>query len=328
MGRVDEAMRRAAAGTDIVPAPAGADAASFANEPFPSEAPDLFRDETESGVAPAFADADVLRPTVVPAHVEPDVPFEEQEAVPSVAVGAAPGSIFERLDPRMAGKIVVDQAMKPIFREQYRRLAATLHQAQVERDLKVIMIVSAVAGEGKTLTAANLALTLSESYHRQVLLVDGDLRRPSLHAVLNVTAHGGLSEGLFADAEPKLTLHQISPRLALLPAGRPMSDPMAGLTSERMRRIIGEARTAFDWVIVDTPPVGLLPDGHLLASMGDGALLVVRAGGPSHALIQRAIESIGRDRVLGVVLNKAEEVAGEGYYYRYDYRTHTTPSAP
>lgn len=332
MGRVDEAMRRAAAREDVVRTPAGTDAATVANEPFPAEFPgeagDLFRAEPESGVATAFADADVLRQPVAQPDIAPDIPPQPPEPVRSGSTDGAPHSIFERLDPKLAGKIVVDQAMKPVFREQYRRLAATLHQAQVDRGLKVIMIVSAVAAEGKTLTATNLALTLSESYHRQVLLVDGDLRRPSLHTVLNVTAHGGLSEGLFADAEPKLTLHQLSPRLALLPAGRPMSDPMAGLTSERMRRIIAEARSAFDWVIVDTPPVGLLPDGHLLASLGDGALLVVRAGGPSHALIHRAIEAIGRERVLGVILNKAEELVGEGYYYRYDYRTHSTSVAP
>jgi capsular exopolysaccharide synthesis family protein len=326
MGRVDEAMRRAAARAPDVPAPTETAAGAFASESFPAEA-DLFRPETDNELAAPFGDVDALQQTPVEATggLEETAPPAE---APPVVNGAAPGAMFERLDPTLAGKIVVDHAMKPAFREQYRRLAAALHQAQIERGIKVIMVVSAVASEGKTLTATNLALTLSESYHRQVLLVDGDLRRPSLHTVLNVSVHDGLSEGLFADAEPKLALHQLSPRLALLPAGRPMSDPMAGLTSERMRRIIEEARSAFDWVIVDTPPVALLPDGHLLASLGDGALLVVKAGGPSHALIQRAIDAIGRERVLGAILNKAEEVSGEGYYYRYDYRTRSSPAAP
>jgi capsular exopolysaccharide synthesis family protein len=327
MGRVDEAMKRAAAlrldgGTSVA-----TESEAVAREPFSGDPADFPTEE--AGVETAAGETvNVLREAALrpppqrhgDAETRHDVTTEStsDEAADPVAQ-----PIFEHLDPKLAGKIVVDQAMNPVFREQYRRLAASLHQAQIDRGLKVIIVVSAVAAEGKTLTASNLALTLSESYHRQVLLIDGDLRRPSLTTVLGLPAHApGLSEGLFAGAEPKLSLHQLTPRLALLPAGRPMSDPMAGLTSQRMHRILAEARAAFDWVIVDTPPVGLLPDGHLLAAMGDGALLVVKASGPSHTVVQRAIESIGRERVLGVVLNKAEEAGGDDYGYRYDYRPH------
>jgi capsular exopolysaccharide synthesis family protein len=327
MGRVDDAMRRAAGRQPETGTPAEPDAASLSAEPFPREPawpadPGTPGPAADPPIADLLGDAS-LRP---PADAAPEAAAPDEPAGDSAP---RPGStMFQRVDPRFAGKIVVDHSMKPSFREQYRRLAATLHQAQIERGIKVIMVVSAVAGEGKTLTASNLALTLSESYHRQVLLVDGDLRRPSLHTVLGVTAQTGLSEGLFAAEQPKLTLHQISTRLALLPAGRPISDPMAGLTSDRMGRILTEARAAFEWVIVDTPPVGLLPDGHLLAAMGDGALLVVRAAGPAYGQVQRAIEAVGRDRILGVVLNKAEEFTADGYYYRYDYRPHSTPPSP
>jgi Mrp family chromosome partitioning ATPase len=81
---------------------------------------------------------------------------------------------------------------------------------------------------------------------------------------------------------------------------------MAGLTSERMRRVISEAREAFDWVIIDSPPVVLLPDANLLGAMVDGAVMVVKAGSTPYDLVQRAIEAIGRDRILGIVLNRAE----------------------
>ena len=331
MGRVDDAMRRAAGQQPEVNTSSEADVARLAREPFPVEATALPAADIGAN-GRAHEHADLLRDTPMRLRMEPDRAHPRGDVVAGENGGGearrgGPTPIFERLDPRFAGKIVVDQAMQPNFREQYRRLAATLHQAQIERGLKVIMVVSAVAAEGKTLTASNLALTLSESYHRQVLLVDGDLRRPSLHTVLGLATGAGLSEGLFASEEPKFTLHQISARLALLPAGRPMSDPMAGLTSDRMQRVLAEARAAFDWVIVDTPPVGLLPDGHLLAAMGDGALLVVKAGGPGYSLVLRSIESVGRDRVLGVVLNKAEQYAGDGYYYRYDYRPRSSSAA-
>jgi capsular exopolysaccharide synthesis family protein len=203
--------------------------------------------------------------------------------------------------------------------EQYRKLAGILHHAQLERSLKVVMVTSAMAGEGKTLTATNLALTFSESYRRSVLLIDADLRRPTLHETFQVPNLSGLGDGLRAEAEQKLSVVQVSPRLSLLTAGRPDPDPMSGLTSDRMQRLFDEAASRFDWVIVDTPPVGLLSDARLLAAMAHGTLLVVQAGRTPYAMVRRAVEAIGRDRILGVVLNQAEEYAGTPGYSYYNY---------
>jgi len=208
--------------------------------------------------------------------------------------------------------------------EQYRRLAATLHHKQNNEKINVVMIASALAGEGKTVTAANLALTLSESYERRVLLIDADLRRPMLHEVFHCPSATGLSDGLRAEHDRKLNVLEISPRLSLLPAGTPDRDPMSALTSDRMRRVIEDAAATFDWVVIDTPPVGLLPDDHLLIAMVHVAVLVVHASRTPFALIQRAIESLDRNRIIGVVLNLAEEWAltpGGKYnhYYSYSY---------
>ena len=215
-------------------------------------------------------------------------------------------------------RLVPDQNMPAACREQYRRLAATLHHGQVDTGLKVVMIASAVAGEGKTLTATNLALTFSESYHRSVLLIDADLRRPSVHGVFQIPGAPGLSDGLMDLEHKTLPLHQVSERLTILPAGRPSSDPMAGLTSVRMKRLIGEARETFDWVIIDTPPVGLMTDANLLAAMADGALLVIKAGATPYQVVKRAVDAIGRDRLLGVVLNRTVHGLLNGHKY-YDY---------
>jgi capsular exopolysaccharide synthesis family protein len=208
--------------------------------------------------------------------------------------------------------------------EQYRRLAATLHHTQVERSIRVVMIASALPGEGKTLTATNLALTLSESYRRRVLLIDADLRRPSLHDVFQVPNVSGLSDGLHAPTDHKLSVIQVTPLLSLLTAGRPDADPVAALTSGRMRQILQEAARTFDWVILDTPPVGLLTDANLLAAMVDAALIVVRAAATPLPAVQRAVDTVGRDRVLGVVLNAVEikALSAEyGYAYGYGYPT-------
>ena len=220
-------------------------------------------------------------------------------------------------------KTVVDEHMMPASREQYRRLAAAFHQAQRANGYKVAMVASAVAGEGKSLTAANLALTLSESYRRNVLLIDADLRRPSQHSIFQVSGAPGLSEGLVSAEEPKLPLHRLSSRLTVLPAGRPTSDPIGAITSDRMRRLIEEAREVFDWVIIDTPPVGLLTDASLLASMADGVVLVVKAESTPYDLVNRAVEALGRDRMMGVVLNRAREQAHSSSYDYYKYYTPT-----
>jgi protein-tyrosine kinase len=218
----------------------------------------------------------------------------------------------------VAEKVVVDADTNPASVEQYRRLAAVLHHAQNERGLRVIMVTSALPGEGKTLTASNLALTLSESYQRRVLLIDADLRRPSVHQLFALPSLSGLSDGLRSAEDRKLTLVEVSSHLTVLPAGRPDPDPMSVLTSSRMQYVLDEAREKFDWVIVDTPPVGLMPDAHLLAAMVDGAVLIIGAGMSPHRAVAKAAEVIGRDRILGVVLNR---VAGSdmhgGYYYSY-----------
>jgi capsular exopolysaccharide synthesis family protein len=227
--------------------------------------------------------------------------------------------LASRINATLQHKVVIDRDMDPASREQYRRLAAALHATQVSTGLKVVMTASAVAGEGKSLTSSNLALTFSESYNREVLLIDGDLRRPSLHTVFGLKASPGLSEGLMAVDGRRLSLHRVSQRLSVLTAGEPTSDPMGVLTSERMAHLIEEARQTFDWVLIDTPPIGLLSDASLLSQMVDGALLVVKAGSTPHDLVQRAVSALGRDRILGVVLNRAKLMNTAGYQYQSYY---------
>jgi protein-tyrosine kinase len=234
---------------------------------------------------------------------------------------AAEGRKPAKVKPNAIERLVVHADVQPLAVEQYRRVAAVLHQAQVERGIRVVMVASAQAGEGKTLTTANVGLTLSESHKRSVLLIDADLRRPSLSTLFHLPNAAGLSESLKAPRDRPLQLTKISDSLSLLPGGRPDSDPMAGLTSGRMQQIIDQAAESFEWVLVDTPPIALLADTRLLADMVDAAILVIDAGTTQHAIVQRAIESIGRDKLVGVVLNRVDQdTVKETSYYKY-YRS-------
>ena len=204
--------------------------------------------------------------------------------------------------------------------EQFRKLATALHQAQRERGVTVVMVASAAPGEGKSLTAANLARILSGSYRRRVLLVDADLRRPVLHLVNSVENECGLDDMLGSDGPiVELQTVRLASNLDLLTAGRPNPDPIAALTSPRMRELLAFAASMYDWVLVDTPPVLLMPDSELLGCMVDATLLVVAAGETDYRLVTKAVAALGRERILGVVLNKVDESEVASPYDTYEY---------
>jgi capsular exopolysaccharide synthesis family protein len=225
-----------------------------------------------------------------------------------------------RLGRRLARHVLGVSSAPPDGVEYYRRLAALMYEAQVERGIKTVVVTSAVPREGKTTTICNLAAALSESYQRRVLLVDADLRRPSVHDVFGMPTGSGLIDALQPDAAPA-RLVPLTPRLSILPAGMPNADPVAGLSSARMATVIKEAASAFDWVLLDTPPVGLLPDAQHITRMADAVLLVIAAGVTPYTLVQRAVGEIGADRILGTILNRVNQDAIPmtsyyGHYYR------------
>lgn len=301
MGRIDEALRRAAEHDE------GGEQPTLPATALPALQTEAFVSPWTFTVAPG---APAVTPEPAPAH-EPDQPATSGGR-------AEPLALFRGVNRAIEERLVIGKGSPPLLAEQFRRLAATLHHAQLVQKLKVVMVTSANASEGKSLTSANLALTLSESYRREVLLIDADLRRPSLHEVFQVPNVAGLNDGLKSDAERQLSAVKITNTLTMLPAGRPDPDPMSSLTSDRMRRILEEAATRFDWVIIDTPPIGLLADAGILATMVDGALLVIRAGQTPHPSVLKAVESFGRERILGVVLNdtdpRPDDAAGARYY--------------
>jgi protein-tyrosine kinase len=224
-----------------------------------------------------------------------------------------------------AERLLTSPTLAPGVRDQYSKLAARLHRTQLERTLQTVMVTSALPGEGKTLTTANLGLSLSEAYERTVLLIDADLRNPSLHSLFGFERGPGLSEALASGGEP--TFVRLTGGLSLMVAGTSQRDPLGALTSDAMRRLIGLVRTRFDWVLIDTPPVGLLPDANILASATDGAIVVTSAGMTPYDAALRACESLGRQHLLGVVLNRAEDTAlaetyaNQSYYGRYSPHT-------
>jgi capsular exopolysaccharide synthesis family protein len=224
---------------------------------------------------------------------------------------------LQNLRLRPGSKTVLGSDVPPLALEQYRRLGAVLHHAQQQNATRVLMISSAVPSEGKTLTAVNLALTLSESYHKRVILIDADLRRPTIHELLQLPNVTGLNEGLKTHGAWTPPVFELSPYFSVLTAGRSNPDPMSVITSDRMHRLLQHFAESYDWAVLDTPPIGLLPDAHLLTSMVDGVILVVAAGRAPYRLVERAVDALGHERIVGVVLNRIERAA-IGQTYGYD----------
>lgn len=295
MGRIDQAMNRA-----NLDAGKGTGAEAPQPEPPPWQV-----DPADIGHGPAAAFAEAPAPKVPAPRTRPG------------ESGRSGG--WSGFDPEALERLVVSTTASPQLVEQFRILAASLHRAQAERPLKSLIVTSASPGDGKSHVAINLALTLSESYKRRVLLIDADLRRPTLHHLFRISNARGLSDALNQPAEGKAPVVQVTETLTVLPAGRLEADPLGGLSSDRMKRLVSDAATHFDWVVVDSPPVGVLADAHLVSEMVDAALLVVRAGVTQFPDLEAAAEKLGPDRILGLVLNavEASEMRGRGYYNYY-----------
>jgi capsular exopolysaccharide synthesis family protein len=210
--------------------------------------------------------------------------------------------------------------------EAYRTLRTNLIFSQTGRALKSVIITSASPGEGKSTTSSNLAAAFAQQGMR-VLLVDADLRRPTLHTIFGTPREPGLTQVLVGQMELEAALQETSvPGLSLLTSGVLPPNPAELLGSPVMRDLLRGMVDGFDMVILDTPPVMAASDSSVLGSMVDGVVLVVRAGRTERSMAQQAVRqltSVGA-RVLGAALNDPDRaVAAYGgagyYYYAYNY---------
>ncbi len=215
------------------------------------------------------------------------------------------------LDPRLVAAL----STRSLAAEQYRLLRTRIQQAENGRALRTIIITSPGKGDGKSLTAANLALTMAQEFQQRVLLVDADLRHPTTHALFGIPDAPGLADILMGGATIEDSLVTISGHdLTVLPSGIPPSHPAELLGSASMRRTADTLRTRFDRIVIDMPPVEPLADVHILSSLTDGILLIVRAGQTAKPAIDRALAGLDVSKVVGLVLNEA----GEGSDADYD----------
>jgi capsular exopolysaccharide synthesis family protein len=222
---------------------------------------------------------------------------------------------------RVEPHLVAISQPRSAYCEQFRSLRTRILQAGERMKMRAFVITSAGIGEGKTLTSVNLAWLLAQSEGVRALLIDSDLRQPCVADYLGIESPIGLSEVLGGKATLDEAILRLEPAgLYLLPGGAPRDDVAELLTGPTYAKLLTDARRLFDYVIIDAPPLGVFSDANVLISRADGALLVVRAGKTRYSTVDKLLDHLPRESVLGVVLNSTdEEMESNLYYYRRNY---------
>jgi polysaccharide biosynthesis transport protein len=206
--------------------------------------------------------------------------------------------------------------------ESYRALRTSLLLSNLGAPPKVIMVTSARPQEGKTTTSINTAIVLAQKGVR-VLLMDADLRRPSVHKTLGMGPRSGLSNVLTGSAtlQQTITISPILPNLFIMPAGTPPPNPAELLASSNMRELIAELRGMYDHIVIDTPPTLSVTDAVVLSPTADATILVIRSGQTTKQALRRARDILMQvnAHVAGVLLN-AVDLTSPDYYYYYEYQ--------
>jgi capsular exopolysaccharide synthesis family protein len=352
MSKIYEAMRRAAQESANRPAAEPAAAAppaepvltaaptSVAAEPAPSAeplpvAPIPVAIEPARAAQPAASIPFAQIPVAAPAPFAPPVPAPIPAAAPIAEAAFDADSPLDLANiPQVAWLPSLHQLpaleQRGAAVEQFRSLRSRMQEFRDLNTLKSILVSSGLPQEGKSFVAANLAISFARHKAARVLLIDGDMRRASLHKLLGAPPGPGLTEYLAG----KASLSQIMQRPMPGDSGHPLpaglaslifipggiaSDKAADLSgNRRFVRLMDEVAPHFDWIVVDSSPVNLVSDGVNLARSCDGVLLIARGGTTKYQVAQRALAELKASKVLGLVLNAVEDTPLTGGYYGYD----------
>jgi protein-tyrosine kinase len=281
----------------------------------------LQRADQDQKKAQASPEEPLINAAVLPVLEEPPADRVHEAAVDDIAAHPWSPSLasFPTLADRGAGV------------EQFRSLRSRIYQARYEAPLKTILVSSGMPSEGKSFIAANLAMNLARNTVNNILLIDGDLRRPSLHGLLGAPDTPGLSEYLAGTAELSEILQRNSAphlaeasskgsvsRLTFIPSGKCGDNSSELVANHRMEQLISTLSPHFDWIIIDSPPVLAVTDAVELSRAADAVLLVARGARTPFDVAQRTQAAFSNCRILGFVLNDVKEIPRRGYNY-YDY---------
>jgi capsular exopolysaccharide synthesis family protein len=226
---------------------------------------------------------------------------------------------LDRSPDGVDGRIVSYTDRASHIAEEYKVLRTNIYYLSPDKSMKTILITSSQAQEGKTITACNLAITLSMDAEKKVLLVDGDFRRPGVHGMLGISGKVGFYNVL--DGESDIENFSSKPalgKLYVMPAGTVKANPSEILISTRIKEVIDKMKAKFDYVIFDSPPVLSVTDATVLGSLCDAVFLVVKANVTQRAIIEEAFNLLGEAKAnpKASILTNSSAILDTHYYFR------------
>jgi len=297
----------------------------------PKDALELLR-EIERRAASTWEAEALVGPSLPMTDTRRDTPFVRREE-PLGATAVEPPSVSE-LPAKDKGEGISDQfqplqiSVVPQNRlvcvtdnespaaEAFRLLGVRFRDLRRKRPLRSVLITSTIPQEGKSLVSANLACTLALKVPEKILLVEGDLRRPSLSKMFGIENVPGLSQWLAGEHSLVNCIYYLEAAgIWVLPAGISSGNPLELLQSGKLPKLMEQLAQQFDWVIVDSPPILPLADTSVWMRLVDGVLLVTREGTTEKRQLKRGLEAIEPKKLIGALLNGATDPADTSYYY-------------
>jgi len=223
--------------------------------------------------------------------------------------------------------VAISDASSPAA-EAFRLLCVRLRHLRRERPLANLLISSTSPQEGKSFVVANLACTLAAMPQQKILLLEGDVRRPSQEEIFRLHTMPGLCEYLRGERKLTESMYRLEEAgIWLLPAGHESGDSPKLLESAKLTSMAAQLSRWFDWIIIDSPPILPLADTSVWEKMADGLLLVARRGVTSKRMLKRGTEAVDQTKLLGVLLNSSNSSPEKDYYY-YRHTSATSPDSP
>ncbi|MBR9982254.1 MAG: polysaccharide biosynthesis tyrosine autokinase, partial [Desulfatitalea sp.] len=223
---------------------------------------------------------------------------------------------------QLDAKLVAYHNPQSVEAELFKVLRTNLLFPDTGKPARSILVTSAVPGDGKSFVSANLAISIAQGVEDYVLLMDCDIRRPSLQTYFGFSQTKGLSDYLNGQSPLENLLYKTPiAKLSLLPGGRPPRNPTELLSSKKMQGLLEEVTKRYDdrFIIIDSPPPSMAAEVTAIAKYVDGVLLVIRAGKTPRQAVAETIEQIGKEKVLGIVLNQAQQSVKKYYGYSKNY---------
>jgi capsular exopolysaccharide synthesis family protein len=222
------------------------------------------------------------------------------------------------VSPSPQSRLVSLTASESLGAETFRFLGVRLRQIQQHRPIKKLLITSTMPDEGKSMVCGNLAATLARKNRQKVLLLEGDIRRPSLGSKFGLCQLPGLSELLRSDPGRGIAniYHLEGPGFWFLPAGSPAENSLELMQSGRLSELMDQLSGSFDWIVIDSPPVLSVADTSIWMRFTDGIVLVTREGTTERRLLQRGLQVLESSKLLGVVMNSSKNT-DDGKYCQY-----------